>query len=208
MSEMWARVIIAGRVMPRRAWQENGASSRALSFWREYGGASGRKHGAGNCNLPAAAIADARVYLFLSALRKRLTVGVRAVLLDGDKVLLIQHTYVPGWQFPGRWGRAGRDGRGCGGARGRRRRPAMPSTGRPVAARLLPQSRRRRQRATTWRSMSGASFEMARPFARNLEIAECELVRPGGAAADDVDPGHARGACARSPSGWPRRRRW
>ena len=42
-----------------------------------------------------------RAHLLLTALRKRLTVGVRAVLLDGRKVLLVKHTYTPGWQFPG-----------------------------------------------------------------------------------------------------------
>ena len=42
-----------------------------------------------------------RLHLFLTAVRKRLTVGVRAVLIDGRKVLLIKHTYTPGWQFPG-----------------------------------------------------------------------------------------------------------
>ncbi|MEO8758282.1 MAG: NUDIX domain-containing protein [Devosia sp.] len=42
-----------------------------------------------------------RVHLLLTALSKRLTVGVRAVLLDGRKVLLVKHTYTPGWQFPG-----------------------------------------------------------------------------------------------------------
>jgi 8-oxo-dGTP pyrophosphatase MutT (NUDIX family) len=42
-----------------------------------------------------------RLHLFLVGVRKHLTVGVRAVLLDGDRVLLIRHTYTPGWQFPG-----------------------------------------------------------------------------------------------------------
>ncbi len=45
--------------------------------------------------------ARTRLHLFLTALRKRLTVGVRAMLLDGRKVLLVRHTYTPGWQFPG-----------------------------------------------------------------------------------------------------------
>jgi 8-oxo-dGTP pyrophosphatase MutT (NUDIX family) len=42
-----------------------------------------------------------RLHLFAVGVRKRLTVGVRSVLLDGDRVLLIRHTYAPGWQFPG-----------------------------------------------------------------------------------------------------------
>ncbi len=42
-----------------------------------------------------------RLHLLSTALRKRMTVGVRAVLLDGRRVLLVKHTYTPGWQFPG-----------------------------------------------------------------------------------------------------------
>ena len=42
-----------------------------------------------------------RVHLQLTALRTRMTVGVRAVLIDGTRVLLVKHTYTPGWQFPG-----------------------------------------------------------------------------------------------------------
>lgn len=30
-----------------------------------------------------------------------MTLGVRGVLIKDEKVLLIRHTYVPGWQFPG-----------------------------------------------------------------------------------------------------------
>lgn len=42
-----------------------------------------------------------RLHLLAVGLSKRLTVGVRAILLDERKVLLIKHTYLPGWQFPG-----------------------------------------------------------------------------------------------------------
>jgi len=43
------------------------------------------------------------VWLYLNSvgLRRRMTLGSRVMLVDGEKVLLIRHTYVPGWQFPG-----------------------------------------------------------------------------------------------------------
>jgi 8-oxo-dGTP pyrophosphatase MutT (NUDIX family) len=43
----------------------------------------------------------AKVFLTLKGLWHRMTVGARVMVVDGDKVLLIRHTYVPGWQFPG-----------------------------------------------------------------------------------------------------------
>ena len=43
----------------------------------------------------------ARVFLTLKGFWHRLTLGARVMVVDGDKVLLIRHTYVPGWQFPG-----------------------------------------------------------------------------------------------------------
>ncbi|SMQ72028.1 ADP-ribose pyrophosphatase YjhB, NUDIX family [Devosia lucknowensis] len=43
----------------------------------------------------------AKAFLTLKGLWHRMTVGARVMVVDGDKVLLIRHTYVPGWQFPG-----------------------------------------------------------------------------------------------------------
>jgi len=43
----------------------------------------------------------AKVFLALKGAAQRMTLGTRVMLVDGDKVLLIRHTYVPGWQFPG-----------------------------------------------------------------------------------------------------------
>jgi 8-oxo-dGTP pyrophosphatase MutT (NUDIX family) len=42
-----------------------------------------------------------RAFLFSIALKRRMTLGARAALVDGDRVFLIKHTYLPGWQFPG-----------------------------------------------------------------------------------------------------------
>jgi 8-oxo-dGTP pyrophosphatase MutT (NUDIX family) len=43
----------------------------------------------------------AKVFLTAKGLWHRMTMGARVMVVDGNKVLLIRHTYVPGWQFPG-----------------------------------------------------------------------------------------------------------
>lgn len=42
-----------------------------------------------------------RCYLSVSRLRRGMTLGVRAMLLKDRHVLLVRHSYVPGWYFPG-----------------------------------------------------------------------------------------------------------
>lgn len=42
-----------------------------------------------------------RTFLFGIALKRRMTLGARCALVEGDRVFLIKHTYLPGWQFPG-----------------------------------------------------------------------------------------------------------
>ncbi len=43
----------------------------------------------------------ASLFLTIMGLIRRMTIGVRVVLVDGDKILLLRHTYIPGWHFPG-----------------------------------------------------------------------------------------------------------
>jgi 8-oxo-dGTP pyrophosphatase MutT (NUDIX family) len=41
------------------------------------------------------------IFLYIMGFLQRMTIGAKAVLLDGDKVLLVKHSYMPGWHFPG-----------------------------------------------------------------------------------------------------------
>lgn len=43
----------------------------------------------------------ASIFLFIMGFLRRMTIGVRGALVDGDKVLLVKHSYIPGWHFPG-----------------------------------------------------------------------------------------------------------
>lgn len=43
-----------------------------------------------------------RLFLHYARMRRGMTLGVRAVVFDSDsRVLLIRHSYTPGWHFPG-----------------------------------------------------------------------------------------------------------
>lgn len=42
-----------------------------------------------------------RIYLFLAGVVRHLTLGTRVMLIRGNEVYLIRHTYTPGWHFPG-----------------------------------------------------------------------------------------------------------
>ena len=42
-----------------------------------------------------------KLFLFGVGLLRRMTLGVRLVLIEGDEVFLVRHGYVRGWHFPG-----------------------------------------------------------------------------------------------------------
>ncbi|MCF6343522.1 MAG: NUDIX domain-containing protein [Devosiaceae bacterium] len=43
----------------------------------------------------------AKVFLFFKGIYEHQTIGARAILIDGNKVLLVRQSLVRGWQFPG-----------------------------------------------------------------------------------------------------------
>ena len=113
-----------------------------------------------------------RLHLFLTAVRKRLTVGVPAVLVDGDKVLLVKHTYTPGWQFPGGGVEPGETAEAAA-AREALEETGYLAEGRPQLAGLylnrIAGGRRDHVALYVWHS-----FRKQRPFRPNLEIAQCQ----------------------------------
>jgi ADP-ribose pyrophosphatase YjhB (NUDIX family) len=130
-----------------------------------------------------------RLHLFQAGVRKRLTVGVRAVLLDGDRVLLIRHTYLPGWHFPGGGVEPGETAETAA-ARETREEAGHAPVGRPMLHGLflnrIAGGARDHVAVYVWRE-----FQVERVFRPNMEIAECEWF----ALHDlppDVEPGTVR----------------
>ena len=130
-----------------------------------------------------------RLHLFLVAVRKRLTVGVRAVLLDGRKVLLIKHTYLPGWQFPGGGVEPGEVAE-LSAAREVLEETGYATEGRPVLHGLylnrIAGGERDHVAVYVWHE-----FSVQRAFKPNIEIAELGWFDVD-ALPPDVDPGTAQ----------------
>jgi 8-oxo-dGTP pyrophosphatase MutT (NUDIX family) len=112
-----------------------------------------------------------RAHLLVTALRNRMTVGVRAVLIDGRQVLLVRQTYLPGWQFPGGGVEPGETPEAAA-ARETLEETGYAAEGRPKLLGFylhhIAGMSRDYVAVYVWRS-----FSLRRDFRPNLEIAEC-----------------------------------
>lgn len=118
-----------------------------------------------------------------------MVLGARAALLDGDRVLLLRHTYMPGWHFPGGGVEPGET------AEDAARREAEEETGLRVEGSMTLLGLYLQKHEATNRDhvavYVGRQFREVRPFVPNGEIAEIGWFSVD-ALPDGVNPGTAR----------------
>jgi ADP-ribose pyrophosphatase YjhB (NUDIX family) len=111
-----------------------------------------------------------RVFLFFVGVKRRMTLGVRMMLIDGDRVFLIRHTYLPGWQLPGGGVEPGESAEDCA------VREALEETGYRVLGRPQLLGFYHLTNRTTNRDYVAVylsrTYEKAAEFKSNMEIAE------------------------------------
>lgn len=128
-------------------------------------------------------------HLFLVGVRRRMVLGARAALIDGDRVLLLRHTYIPGWHFPGGGVEPGET------VEEAARRETEEETGFRVEGPMSLLGLYLQVNEATNRDhvavCVGRAHSMVRPFKANGEIAEIGWFGFD-ALPEDVDPGTAR----------------
>jgi 8-oxo-dGTP pyrophosphatase MutT (NUDIX family) len=129
-----------------------------------------------------------RAFMFSIAVTRRITLGARAVLIDGDRILLLRHTYIPGWQFPGGGVEAGESAETCV-VREVEEETGYRITGRPALHGFFhntgPATDRDHVALYVVRE-----FEKAAEFSPNFEIAQADWFDRRSLPAD-IDPGTA-----------------
>ena len=130
-----------------------------------------------------------RTFLFGIVLKRRMTLGARAALIDGDRVFLIKHTYLPGWQFPGGGVEPGES------AEESAAREVLEETGCRMVGRPQLFGFYYNVQATTVRDHLAfyvcRDYAQARPFTPNREIADARWFFRG-ALPEDTTPGTLR----------------
>ena len=128
-------------------------------------------------------------HLFIVGVRRRMVLGTRVAALDGDKVLLVRHTYIPGWHFPGGGVEPGEA------AHQSAERELLEETGlRPRGALRLLGLYHNVHEATNRDHLAFfvcREFDAPKAFRPNAEIAEIGWFARG-ALPDDIEPGVAR----------------
>lgn len=129
-----------------------------------------------------------RTFLFAVGVSRRMVVGARAVLIDGNKVLLVKPTYLPGWHFPGGGVEPGETAENAA-AREVLEETGYEAAGRPALHGLFLNrsvaSDRDHVALYIWRN-----FANRRAFVPNFEIADCRWVERGNLP-PDTEPGTA-----------------
>lgn len=128
-------------------------------------------------------------HLFLVGVRRRMVLGARAALIDGDRVLLLRHTYMPGWHFPGGGVEPGET------AEEAARRETEEETGLRIEGAMSFLGLYLQKNEATNRDhvavCVGRAHSVVRPFRPNGEIAEIGWF-PFDALPPDVNPGTAQ----------------
>jgi ADP-ribose pyrophosphatase YjhB (NUDIX family) len=127
-----------------------------------------------------------RLYLAGIGMVRRITLGVRGVLLDGDRVLLIRQTYLPGWHMPGGGVEPGETAE-TSAAREILEETGYAVAGRPVLHGLFLNrwegTNRDHVAVYVWRD-----FRVQRAFTPNMEVAELRWFAVD-ALPEDIEPG-------------------
>jgi len=128
-------------------------------------------------------------HLFVVGVRRRMVLGARAALIDGDRVLLLRHTYMPGWHFPGGGVEPGETSEDAA------RREAEEETGLAIEGEMTLLGLYLQVHEATDRDhiavYVGRSFREVRPFRPNGEIAAIGWFHFDQLPAD-IEPGTAR----------------
>jgi 8-oxo-dGTP pyrophosphatase MutT (NUDIX family) len=130
-----------------------------------------------------------RLHLFLVGVGRRITLGARVVVIDGDRILLIRHTYIPGWHFPGGGVEPGETAADAG-SRELREEAGIEAEG-PLTLFGFFHNQNRVTNRDHVALFVCRDFRAVREFVANLEIAEIGWFSAD-ALPTEIDPGSAR----------------
>lgn len=129
------------------------------------------------------------LHLFVVGVQRRLVLGARVAIFDGDRVLLLRHTYIPGWHFPGGGVEPG-EAAAEAAAREMLEETGLEATG-PLRMVGLYHNVHEATNRDHLALFVCRDFRVVKPFRANGEIAEIGWFSPD-ALPDEIEPGTAR----------------